>query len=70
MFSLSYLPTAERLKVVVVKARNLKLSENAQNNSLQSVFVKVRNIFFPFSFALSLSLPFQKNINIVWTCKC
>lgn len=40
MFSLSYLPTAERLTVVVVKARNLKLSE-AQQVSLQNVFVKV-----------------------------
>lgn len=34
MFSLSYLPTAERLTVVVVKARNLKLPT-------QNVFVKV-----------------------------
>lgn len=42
MFSLSYLPTAERLTVVVVKARNLKLNEDDPNNALQSVFVKVR----------------------------
>lgn len=41
MFSLSYLPTAERLTVVVVKARNLKLNENDSNNSQQNVFVKV-----------------------------
>lgn len=41
MFSLSYLPTAERLTVVVVKARNLKLNENDPNNSQQNVFVKV-----------------------------
>lgn len=40
MFSLSYLPTAERLTVVVVKARNLKLPEE-QQVSLQNVFVKV-----------------------------
>ncbi|KAL1509134.1 hypothetical protein ABEB36_003921 [Hypothenemus hampei] len=37
MFSLSYLPTAERLTVVVVKARNLKF----QPNSTTEVFVKV-----------------------------
>lgn len=41
MFSLSYLPTAERLTVVVVKARNLKLHEDDPNNSQQSVFIKV-----------------------------
>lgn len=41
MFSLSYLPTAERLTVVVVKARNLKLNEDDPNNSQQNVFVKV-----------------------------
>lgn len=40
MFSLSYLPTAERLTVVVVKARNLKMSET-QQVSLHNVFVKV-----------------------------
>ncbi|XP_022241853.1 synaptotagmin-12-like isoform X1 [Limulus polyphemus] len=38
MFSLSYLPTAERLTVVIVKARNLKFS-NAQETG--SPFVKV-----------------------------
>ncbi|CAG9766093.1 unnamed protein product [Ceutorhynchus assimilis] len=37
MFSLSYLPTAERLTVVVVKARNLKI----QPPSPMEVFVKV-----------------------------
>lgn len=37
MFSLSYLPTAERLTVVVVKARNLKF----QNDSPGDAFVKV-----------------------------
>ncbi|XP_050300197.1 synaptotagmin-12 [Anthonomus grandis grandis] len=36
MFSLSYLPTAERLTVVVVKARNLKFQQNSME-----VFVKV-----------------------------
>lgn len=41
MFSLSYLPTAERLTVVVVKGRNLKLNEGDAHNSQQSVFVKV-----------------------------
>lgn len=42
MFSISYLPTAERLTVVVVKARNLKLPDNSSaNGSLQNVFVKV-----------------------------
>ncbi|XP_033171403.1 endochitinase A [Drosophila mauritiana] len=45
MFSLSYLPTAERLTIVVVKARNLKLDgeqpapESAE--TVHSVFVKV-----------------------------
>lgn len=37
MFSLSYLPTAERLTVVVVKARNLKF----QAPTSMEVFVKV-----------------------------
>lgn len=42
MFSLSYLPTAERLTVVVVKARNLKLNEDDDKNKTpQNVFVKV-----------------------------
>jgi hypothetical protein len=50
MFSLSYLPTAERLTVVVVKARNLKpgnRDENSNrtiidnNNEIHNVFVKV-----------------------------
>lgn len=45
MFSLSYLPTAERLTVVVVKARNLKLPSldqtSASPQELQNVFVKV-----------------------------
>lgn len=51
MFSLSYLPTAERLTIVVVKARNLKM-EIKENNSnktatsqqVQSVFVKVSSV--------------------------
>ena len=30
MFSLSYLPTAERLTVVIVKARNLKWTDNKE----------------------------------------
>ena len=38
MFSLSYLPTAERLTVVVVKARKLKFE-----GELGDVFVKVLN---------------------------
>lgn len=42
MFSLSYLPTAERLTIVVVKARNLKLdTDTPQAQSLQHIFVKV-----------------------------
>lgn len=40
MFSLSYLPTAERLTVVVVKARNLKF----QVTSSMEVFVKVNKL--------------------------
>ncbi|XP_030386628.1 uncharacterized protein LOC115633335 [Scaptodrosophila lebanonensis] len=39
MFSLSYLPTAERLTIVVVKARNLKL--DVEQTPVQHVFVKV-----------------------------
>lgn len=58
MFSLSYLPTAERLTIVVVKARNLKLDADADTEqatgqsqsqsqspnagALQHIFVKVR----------------------------
>ncbi|XP_064548675.1 uncharacterized protein Syt12 [Drosophila montana] len=50
MFSLSYLPTAERLTIVVVKGRNLKLDLEAeqqqqqqqqQSGAVQHVFVKV-----------------------------
>ncbi|XP_017156738.1 uncharacterized protein LOC108165178 [Drosophila miranda] len=42
MFSLSYLPTAERLTIVVVKARNLKLDvEQPSADIVQNVFVKV-----------------------------
>ncbi|XP_018796620.1 PREDICTED: uncharacterized protein LOC108973671 [Bactrocera latifrons] len=47
MFSLSYLPTAERLTIVVVKARNLKTeikeggSKVMTPQQVQSVFVKV-----------------------------
>uniref|UniRef100_A0A1A9WV98 C2 domain-containing protein n=1 Tax=Glossina brevipalpis TaxID=37001 RepID=A0A1A9WV98_9MUSC len=46
MFSLSYLPTAERLTIVVVKARNLQLQmpskEDASNlHNAQHIFVKV-----------------------------
>lgn len=44
MFSLSYLPTAERLTVVIVKARKLKLNENDSNKMPQNVFVKVSNV--------------------------
>lgn len=54
MFSLSYLPTAERLTVVVVKARNLKIDrENGNSPStdnkttgLENVFVKVIKKFY------------------------
>ncbi|XP_036227562.2 uncharacterized protein Syt12 [Bactrocera oleae] len=47
MFSLSYLPTAERLTIVVVKARNLKMeikeggTKVTAPQQVQSVFVKV-----------------------------
>lgn len=47
MFSLSYLPTAERLTVVVVKARNLRLTNDENENhtingnDIQNVYVKV-----------------------------
>jgi len=39
MFSLSYLPTAERLTVVVVKARNLRFTQTRETGD---PFVKVR----------------------------
>lgn len=50
MFSLSYLPTAERLTIVVVKARNLQLQVPSKEDpnivqDVQNVFVKVSNIF-------------------------
>jgi hypothetical protein len=38
MFSLSYLPTAERLTVVIVKARNLKFPQDRDSGD---PFVKV-----------------------------
>lgn len=41
MFSLSYLPTAERLTLVVVKARNL----HTNNPVPGDLFVKVNQIF-------------------------
>ncbi|CAG9802602.1 unnamed protein product [Chironomus riparius] len=47
MFSLSYLPTAERLTVVVVKARNLRFTNDENENhtingnDIQNVYVKV-----------------------------
>jgi hypothetical protein len=40
MFSLAYLPTAERLTVVVVKARNLKFPHERETGD---PFVKVGN---------------------------
>lgn len=47
MFSLSYLPTAERLTVVVVKGRNLKLDQDGRGAiDLQNIFVKVGEISF------------------------
>ncbi|EDW86248.1 uncharacterized protein Dwil_GK17047 [Drosophila willistoni] len=46
MFSLSYLPTAERLTIVVVKGRNLKMELDTDSDSddtrlVQHIFVKV-----------------------------
>lgn len=55
MFSLSYLPTAERLTVVVVKARNLKFSTNVPGEA----FVKVSSYI--------LVLFFRKMVIIVFT---
>lgn len=43
MFSISYLPTAERLTVVIVKARKLKLNDDDSNKIPQNVFVKVNS---------------------------
>lgn len=66
MFSLSYLPTAERLTVVVVKARNLKLDRENGNSpadnkttGLENVFVKVRSIGTP-SFPYCVHKSFRK----------
>lgn len=47
MFSLSYLPTAERLTVIVIKARNLRPTNDENENhttnesDIQNVYVKV-----------------------------
>lgn len=42
MFSISYLPTAERLTVVVVKARNVKyLNEECPGNPFVKVTVSL-----------------------------
>ncbi|XP_060530739.1 synaptotagmin-12-like [Cylas formicarius] len=43
MFSISYLPTAERLTVVVVKARNLKFSVGASGDSFVKVYLMQQN---------------------------
>lgn len=67
MFSLSYLPTAERLTIVVVKARNLKLDTDteqaqsqSQSQSLQHIFVKVRaSPLYPL-FPLLIKIPFPR----------
>uniref|UniRef100_K1QM20 Synaptotagmin-12 n=1 Tax=Magallana gigas TaxID=29159 RepID=K1QM20_MAGGI len=37
MFSLSYLPTAERLTIVIVKARNLKWADPARDSGGKDV---------------------------------
>ena len=42
MFSLSYLPTAERLTVVIVKARNLKFPQDRESGD---PFVKVKHSY-------------------------
>ncbi|XP_030745465.1 synaptotagmin-12 [Sitophilus oryzae] len=43
MFSLSYLPTAERLTVVVVKARNLKFQPGSSGEVFVKVYLMVQN---------------------------
>lgn len=49
MFSLSYLPTAERLTVVVVKARNLRPgndeNENNSSNTADDCLNEIHNVF-------------------------
>lgn len=42
MISLSYLPSAERLTVVVIKARNLRVFDDTRNSSGESTHVFVR----------------------------
>ncbi|XP_074041322.1 synaptotagmin 12 isoform X2 [Leptinotarsa decemlineata] len=43
MFSLSYLPTAERLTVVVVKARNLRFSTESPGEAFVKVYLMQQN---------------------------
>jgi hypothetical protein len=66
MFSLSYLPTAERLTVVVVKARNLKpeSDENENHtiseNEIHNVYVKVCVLMMIASNSLIINLKCEK----------
>lgn len=59
MFSLSYLQTAERLNLVVVKARNLR----GINNVPGDFFVKVKNIFLSYSTAKNTNNQCSINFN-------
>lgn len=54
MFSLSYLPTAERLTIVLVKARNLQL--RVPNNEDPDILHNVQHIFIKVRFHLFTSL--------------
>jgi len=47
MFSLSYLPTAERLTIVIVKARNLRWSESKDSGGTYCSCVKHNIIYDP-----------------------
>lgn len=58
MFSLSYLPTAERLTVVLVKARNLRFP--SQKDAGDS-FVKVRDQLFHVNLYIFASVYFLCN---------
>lgn len=58
MFSLSYLPTAERLTVVVVKARNLKFENESAGGD---PFVKVCIISY---FQINIILKYKTCIKL------
>lgn len=55
MFSLSYLPTAERLTVVIVKARNLRF-QNDKDSGDPFVKVNLHSLFYLKHMSICISL--------------